>query len=250
MVVSQGMRSLAVGHAGGGVDRRVTGLESAITYGLRGVRVVPLHFPISPPSLIDGGADDLERLVCSCLDPDCQAPGLHPLEPLELDSATSDPVRLARWFARVPRAGVAAVVGIGLEVVELHHAAPPVQVAAWLSAQGVRLGPVIVAGHGCLDIVVFSNAGPPARVERLELWRSGGSLFLPGFGELVVLPPSRFIDGSHARWLTPWEQAGMPPEREGVLAALADLPDPDRLAAWDAAHHNGQGAGQTRVCGR
>src|SRR6266511_3282286 len=193
--VSKSRRTATFDHVGAG--GRITPLESAMRYALRGVRVVPLHFPIGPPSLIDGGGDS-GRLVCSCLELDCQAPGLHPLEPLEIDNATCDPVQLARWFAQVPRANVAAVVGAGLEVVELHYAAPPAQLAAWLSAQGVRLGPVLVAGRGCLDLIVFSEAGPPAEVEQLDLWRSGGSLFRPGMGELVVLPPSRFIDGSYA----------------------------------------------------
>jgi hypothetical protein len=249
-VVSQGIRGRAVRHGGGGVDRRVSGLESAITYGLRRVRVVPLHFPLllCPPTLIEGG-DPGCVLVCSCLEAGCQVPGLHPLGPLAVDDATCDLVRLARWFARVPGANLAAVVEIGLEVVELHHAAPPAQIAAWLSARGVSLGPVVVAGRGCLDIVVSSDQGPPAQAQRLELRRSGGSLFVPGVGELVVLPPSRFIDGSHAGWLTPWEQDGMPPGREEVLAALAHLPDPDRLAAWNVAHHDGQDGRAVRACG-
>src|SRR6266508_4340232 len=209
--VSKSRRTATFDHVGAG--GRITPLENAMRYALRGVRVVPLHFPIGPPSLIDGGGDS-GRLVCSCLELDCQAPGLHPLEPLEIDNATCDPVQLARWFAQVPRANVAAVV---------------------------------VAGRGCLDLIVFSEAGPPAEVEQLDLWRSGGSLFRPGMGELVVLPPSRFIDGSYASWLVPWEQAGMPPDRDQVLATVAGIPAPDRLAAWDVTRQDGQGV---RACGK
>jgi hypothetical protein len=61
--------------------------------------------------------------------------------------ATTDPVRLARWWGgRRDLANFATVAGRAFDVVELSYQAPAEQVAAWLRAHAVEAGPVIDTG--------------------------------------------------------------------------------------------------------
>jgi hypothetical protein len=58
----------------------------------------------------------------------------------------------------------------------------------------------------------------------------GSVLRLGSGGGLILLPPSRLIDGAWTRWLRPLGTAGPPPSGDRLFRALLRLPGAVELA--------------------
>jgi hypothetical protein len=199
-------------------------LQAALEYAARGIAVVPSHFPVPV-----GGADPQHppgTFACSCGRADCPTPARHPIWTTVIEDATVDTVSLVQWWVGMPDANVATPAGGSFDLVEVCHPAPTSQIVRWLALQGIGAGPVVRAGPTHHQFLVAAGA---------EGWSyaptgHGGVVRLGRSGALILLPPSRLVDGGASGWLRPLS-AGPLPDGERVYQALAKLPGAGELAS-------------------
>lgn len=82
--------------------------QAAAEWAARGLKVLPLHWPISSTQ-------------CSCSKIDCKSIGKHPISELTrhgLKDATRDPRQISAWWQIYPEANVAVVTGGGIVVLD------------------------------------------------------------------------------------------------------------------------------------
>ena len=211
--------SAAAGPAAGEPSPR---LEAALHYAAAGIPVVASHFPVARRPRAAG---EPAGLVCSCGSATCPTPGRHPIWAATSDDATPDPDELVRWWVGIPDAGVATPAGPGLGMVELCHRAPADLIVGWLAMRGISVGSLIAAGPGHHQFLVAPGGGWSFR-----MIEHGSVLRLGSGGGLILLPPSRLIDGACTRWLRPPETAGPPPDGDRLFRALLRLPGAVELA--------------------
>jgi hypothetical protein len=187
-----------------------------------GIPLLPCHYPVEVQRAGLSG----RRFVCSCGEAVCPTPAWHLPGELTPADATTDPVRLARWWGgNLDLANLATVAGWPFDVVELSYQAPAEQVAAWLQANGLEAGPVIDTGD-TTRFLVRVGAPPPCYAPLRTGWVSKLRA-----GVLVLLPPSRSIRGLELRWLT-GPRGVPPPDGEALYQVLRRLPAWWELAAW------------------
>jgi hypothetical protein len=198
-------------------------LEAALHYAAAGLPMLASHFPVPlRPSRTGGPA----ALACSCGEATCATPARHPVWSLTESDATTGTVELVRWWIGIPDANPATPAAPGLGVVELCHRAPAELVVGWLAMRGITAGPLIAAGHGCLQFLVTPGSGGWS----FRMVEHGSVLRLGPGGGLVLLPPSRLISGAWTRWLQPPETAGPPPDGDRLFEALLRIPGAVELA--------------------
>ena len=187
-----------------------------------GIALLPSHYPVDVPHARLGG----RRLVCSCGEAACPTPARHLPAALTNADATTNPVRLARWWGgNLDLANLATVAGWPFDVIELSYQAPAEQVAAWLRAHGLEAGPVIDTGE-TTRFLVRVGAPPPCYAPLRTGWVSKLRA-----GVLVLLPPSRSISGRELCWLT--GPRGVPlPDGGALYQVLRRLPAWWELAVW------------------
>ena len=198
-------------------------LQAALHYAARGIPVLASHFPVSVRARAAG---ERAALACSCGSAACPTPARHPVWGITADDATTDPAELVRWWVGIPDAGVATPVGPGLGMVELCHRAPVDLIVGWLAMRGIRVGPLIAAGPSYHQFLVAPGRGGWS----FRMMEHGSLLRLGTGGGLVLLPPSRLIDGAWTRWLRPLETAGPLPDGDRLFRALLRLPGVVELA--------------------
>ncbi|MER5972043.1 bifunctional DNA primase/polymerase [Streptomyces sp. NPDC002055] len=162
---------------------------------------------------------------CSCGEPDCHAPGAHPLvfAPEVKAGATLEEV-LAAW-REVPGAAVLLPVGRSFDIIEV---AEPVgrHALVRLERMGLPVGPVAVTPHRRAQFFVAPGAAAelPALLYRMG-WDDAAELDLRGFGTggHITAPPSDPAGLGPVRWLRPptLDTAGRPPEARILLGTLA-----------------------------
>jgi Bifunctional DNA primase/polymerase, N-terminal len=196
-------------------------LQAALEYAASGIAVVASHFPV--PSSDTDPSRPQGSLTCSCREPDCRTPARHPVWTVTVEDATRDTVELVGWWLGVPDANVATPAGAGFDLIEVRHPAPTARIARWLAMQGIA-GPVICAGPGHHQFLV----APGGDGWRFTMTEHGGLARLGGGGGLILLPPSRLVDGDACTWLRP---LGAPlPDGEVLWEALVRLPGGGQLA--------------------
>jgi predicted P-loop ATPase len=82
--------------------------QAALAWAAKGLRVLPLTWPISSTQ-------------CSCGKSDCRSIGKHPIYELTrngLKQASTDPQQIALWWSAYPEANVAVVTGDGVAVID------------------------------------------------------------------------------------------------------------------------------------
>jgi hypothetical protein len=143
--------------------------------------------------------------ACSCLDPRCAAPGMHPASADWALEATGARARIESWWTEHPRAGVVLPTGTRFDVLSLPAAAGR-DVLARLERYPEHLGPVATAADG--RVLFFVRPGARRSMasvwDRYEAERERGfdwDLRLHGPGDYVVAPPSG-LGGAHSMsWL-------------------------------------------------
>jgi hypothetical protein len=169
-------------------------LTAALSYGVAGWPVLPLHTP-------DGDG------TCSCGDSSCSSPGKHPRCRHALTEASTDPRIITRWWRRWPMANIGIRTGdlVVLDIdgeparralsdLERAHADEPLpatRVAA--SARGAHL---YLRADG-LDV-------------RCSIGRLAQGLDVRGRGGYIVAPPSRHAFGVEYTWATSHAIAPLP----------------------------------------
>lgn len=199
-------------------------LEAALDYIVRGIAILPSHYPVQPTP-----TDQPQRLACSCGNLSCALPARHSLGTLTIHDATVNAARVARWWLAFPEANLATPAGISFDVLALHHPGPAEQIVMWLAAQGIESGPIITAGLGHLRFPV--RGSDPAAPSSDKAEHGGLRRLTPG--TLVLLPPSRLIDDTATTWLQPFDnRTVLLPDCRRLFEALAQLPEPQQLDQW------------------
>ena len=205
-------------------------LQAALDYAARGIPVLPSHFPVpvgvppgpaGPPGSAGPGGTPL---ACSCGSGDCPTPARHPIWTVAADDATTNLAELVRWWIGMPEANVATPAGVGFGMVELCHHAPAELIVGWLAMQGIRTGPLIAAGPTCHQFLVAPGTGGWS----FRMTAPGSVLRLGLGGGLILLPPSRLVDGAVGGWLRPLGAA--PPDGGLLYRALLGIPGSVELA--------------------
>ncbi len=183
--------------------------RAALAYASRGLPVVACHWP-TPAELPQ---------FCSCADLDCPSPACHPIEHLAPADATQDLSQLARWWLAHPTANPATVTDTPhVGVIELRHFARPEYVMRLLNAYQVDRGPVILAGHGRLQLLV-ANLSPTTDAQPA----GGATLSSLAPGSLALLPPSRLMSGQRVQWMRRLHHVAQLPDATPLLAQLTEF---------------------------
>jgi hypothetical protein len=186
--------------------------RAALAYASRGIPVLACHWP-TPLEFPQ---------FCSCTDLDCPNPARHPIDALTSADATQDLSQLSRWWLAHPAANVATVTDAErLGVIELRHFARLEHILRLLNAYQVERGPIIVTGPGRLQFLVQPDGatlGPstPRASDDTTL-----SSLSPG--TLVLLPPSRVMDGNRLGWARRLHHVTHLPAATPFLAQLTDF---------------------------
>jgi hypothetical protein len=191
-------------------------------YAAAGLPVLACYWPV--PAVGNGAGWASPR--CSCGRRDCPTPAAHPLDGLTSADATRNPLRLAAWWQRWPKANLAVPTNGPVDAVELRHAGPDGHVLAWLDANGTPPGPVVRCG---VDRLVFLTARSATGTAFAP--SPAGEVRYAGDGRLVLLPPSRLPNGGRAGWARPPGAGGLPAPWP-LFCALANLPVAAELAAF------------------
>jgi hypothetical protein len=164
-------------------------LNAALDYAARGVPVLPVHCPTSPP--------DRAEVACSCGDPGCGSIGKHPITTHGLKDATTNREHVEWWWRRFPRANVGLATGHLFDVLDIDGPAGERSIAR-LSADDrsvSRPGPLVRTGRGGWHVYLAPTGlgnPKPRDLEQVD-WR--------GRGGYVLAPPSRHASGRRYRWV-------------------------------------------------
>jgi hypothetical protein len=202
-------------------------MAAALEYAALGIAVVACHRPTRSAGQPQ---PDTPPLVCSCGEPGCPTPAEHPLT--STSDATANLQRVVGYWSTQPLANVATPAGHSFDVLECHQVAAGEQLVTWLVERGIAPGPVIDLGDGRLRLPVRASLadGPSPKTAR-------HAHCLPE-GALVLLPPSRLVDGRAVTWLRPFnDNTILLPERDRLLDALAQLPGSECGASAAGGRH-------------
>ncbi len=157
---------------------------------------------------------------CSCGQPDCAAPGVHPAERNWQEQATSNPARVRHWWSRHPQASIVAPTGRSFDVIDVPEQAGFLALAR-LERNGALLGPVMATAPRRLLFFVLPGSGEKfPDLLRQTGW--GGfplDLIYRGAGDYILAPPSRLPSGV-VQWVRP------PTEANQLLSDVSDLINP------------------------
>ncbi|MFD9904705.1 bifunctional DNA primase/polymerase [Streptomyces sp. NPDC059063] len=159
---------------------------------------------------------------CACPDPECAAPGAHPLDP-GLLAATTDERMVRWWWTNRPGAPVVLATGTHAPCAVSLPAVAGARALVALDEAGIRLGPVVATPDRFFVLVA-----PYSMAQLGELLyakdRVPGSLRFHGDGGYIPLPPSETGPGQ-----VRWERAPLPgsaapwvPDVEAVVDAVVD----------------------------
>jgi hypothetical protein len=199
-------------------------LQAALEYAAHGIAVIASHFPV--PAGAASPQQPSGALACSCGRSDCPTPARHPIWTTAVEDATLNAVSLVQWWVGMPDANVATPAGASFDLIEVCHPAPTGQIIRWLAVQGIAVGPVVGAGQTHHQFLVAAGAEGWS----FAMTEHGGLVRLGRSGGLILLPPSRLVDGASGRWLRPIGAAPLP-DGARVYGALARLPGAGELAA-------------------
>jgi hypothetical protein len=177
---------------------------AALAYAVRGIPVLPLHYPVARPSAVQPVA--VERaagwaLGCSCGDRGCGQVGKHPLGalvPHGLKDATTNRARILAWWSQQPQANVGLATGHRFDVIDLDGPAGIQALRRFADHHGMTLperGPVVRSGRAEAGWHYYlAPAGLPRRTRLLD------GVDYQALGGYVVAPPSRHATGNRYAW--------------------------------------------------
>lgn len=176
-------------------------LDAALRLAALGWPVLPMHSPS-----LSG-----DTVLCSCSSSACDSVGKHPHTGHGYKDATTDPVRITRWWTDRPHANVAVATGAGcgkggVVVLDVDAGSGGRETLARLESI-----------HGVLPTTVRAHSGGGGehlyfRLPRVHLGNWVGAL--PGLdlrttGSCIIVPPSVHRSGDTYRWAegcAPWER--------------------------------------------
>jgi hypothetical protein len=168
---------------------------------------------------------------CSCADPDCPAPGAHPLPYAGEVPAGATMEQVTAIWEEVPGAAVLLPAGRAFDVIEVAERSGR-RALARLERMGLRLGPVIVTPSARAQFFVAPGAADelPDLLYRMGWDDTELDLRCLGPGDHVTAPPSDLGGLGPVRWLRAPDQdaAQQPPEARLLLGTLAYVCHRDR----------------------
>jgi bifunctional DNA primase/polymerase-like protein len=206
--------------------------DAAVGYAHQGILVLPDQVASRPPRSLAAGPP-----VCTCRRRDCPALPIHPPRPLDRDARIRPAAQVDRWWSATPDAAIATVAGAAFDVIEIHTALPPDAVINWLSDHNLRVGPVLYAGLGCLQLLAAPDSYQSDRYDS-----AAAAILYLAPGSLILLPPSRLDDGQSVSWLRPLDPSAELPDGADLFWSLVELPanrqlaDPDVYTFPDSHH--------------
>ena len=188
-------------------------LSAALHYAAGGWLVLPVA------GMTDAG--------CAC-GHDCDSPAKHPLTLHGVHDASTDPIRIRRWWHRWPTANVGVATGAasGFAVVDVDPRSGGRRSLETVRAAGRDLPPTRKAFSGGGGFHLFYGLGSTATAVGNTVGRLPGiagpllGIDLRGEGGYVVVAPSRHASGRRYRWsrravemaaLPPWLSQPPPP---------------------------------------
>lgn len=136
--------------------------------------------------------------VCACGDAQCRSPGKHPRVRSGVKDATTNPLLVAEWFSRWPKANLAVATGSisGLFVVDIDPKNDGDEAFRELEREHGPLPRAIACITGSLgEHIYFQHPGGTVRNSPL-----GRGLDIRGDGGYVVVPPSLHVSGRSYSW--------------------------------------------------
>jgi len=175
--------------------------DTAVGYAVRGIPVLPLHYPLPHRSglqPVPGDQPPPMRAGCSCRDLDCGQVGKHPvgsLVPHGVKDATCNRARILAWWTRHPQANIGLACGHAFDVLDVDGPQGTQAIQELAAAHGLQSsGPLVRTGgggwHYYLAPTGLGNV-QPRDLEHVD-WR--------GRGGYVVAPPSRHASGQAYQW--------------------------------------------------
>src|SRR5512133_695096 len=187
-------------------------LQAALAYAAAGIPVFPCY-SVARQQLASGPA-----MVCTCGDLDCESPGKHPVTWHGVKEATTDPGRIAAWWAQYPDANIGIATGIAFDVLDLDGEDGVAAMREFIQEHGLDLSqvPVVRTGGGGYHYL-FAPRGAGNRAHFLPHvdWR--------GRGGYVIAPPSLHAAGRRYAWLDgrTWQtDKPLPPVPEPLLGRV------------------------------
>lgn len=190
-------------------------LDHALRYASLGWAVLPLY--------------SLSAGRCTCGAADCKSPGKHPhreLVPHGVHNASTDPVRIREWWARVPDANVGIATGAasGFDVLDVDPRNGGDDTLADLQRDQGKLPDTALQLTGGQGYHYLFRHDP-----ELRLRSPGRGLDVKSTGGYIVAEPSTHVSGGHYAW----EGSADPTDGHPIADAPAWLaaPAPMRAAA-------------------
>ena len=156
-----------------------TNLEYAIAYAKWGWHVFPVYS-------IRGGN-------CSCGDPECEHPGKHPRTDHGHNDATTDEMRITKWWTETPDANIGIRTGkvSGISVLDIDR-----DRGGFISIKEFYVPPTLhskTGGDGQHDVYQYDE-----KIPTTVAFRSG--IDFRSDGGYIVAPPSNHISGKSYIW--------------------------------------------------
>ena len=162
-------------------------MEYALSYAVRGWRVLPLHAPLN------GG--------CSCRRPACSHPGKHPRTVHGLSDASTDPDTINQWWREWPDANIGIVTGpeSGLVVLDVDPRHDGDKSLRDLESQHAPLAPTLEVQTGGGGRHLYFKYPEGANLGNSS-GTLGPGLDVKGSKGYVVAPPSLHASGKTYQW--------------------------------------------------
>jgi len=191
-------------------------LAAALDFAARGLRVLPVHFPIKRR----------QTLACSCGRQDCSKPAKHPfgsLVPQGLKDATTDPRQIMEWWTRYPQLNIGIATDNLLVIdVDLRYRGCESLAALEQQHDVIPHSWCVRTGSGGLHIYL---AAPSSSTISNSAGKLGPGLDIRATGGYVVAPMSQHINGNHYRWIFDPDEVPLAPTPDWLATNLA-APNP------------------------
>ena len=219
---------------------RPTPLAAALNLAARGLRILPVHFPIQRR----------ETLACSCGQRDCDNPAKHPfgsLVPHGAKDATTSTQIVEEWWTSYPQLNIGIATANLLVIdVDPRHSGDESLAALEERHDVIPHTWCVRTGSGGLHIYL---AAPSSSTISNSAGKLGPGLDIRAKGGSVVAPPSRHITGDHYRWIFDPDEAPLAPIPDWLVTKLTEpIPRPQPQISIATSHRPSVAAVRGVLC--
>jgi len=217
---------------------RPTPLAAALNLAARGLRILPVHFPIQRR----------EILACSCGQRDCDNPAKHPfgsLVPHGAKDATTSTQIVEEWWTSYPQLNIGIATDNLLVIdVDPRHRGDESLAALEERHDALPHSWCVRTGSAGLDIYL---AAPSSGTICNSAGKLGPGLDIRAASGYVIAPPSQHINGNHYKWIFDPDEAPLAPTPVWLATNLA-APNPPAQIAIATSHQPSVAAVRGVLC--